>query len=151
MTTSSRGRSGALRPMLWLAVGFVAAQAYLYSAALLGHGPPSRPLPVPLFIPQAVALAALLRAPRRDWWLLLGEYGLLLTGQTIWVRGPLAWQNHLSNVGDVLEALLGALLLCRLIAIPPRFDALREVGRYAAVVLVAAAAGATWGAGVRLA
>src|SRR5690242_4305584 len=132
MATWSPGRSRVPRPMLWLAVGFVAAQAYLYSAALLGQGPASRPLPVPLFIPQAVALAVLLRAPRRDWWLLLIEYALLLTVQTVWVRGPLAWQNHLYNVGDLLEALLAALLLCRLIAIPPRFDALRDAGRYAA-------------------
>src|SRR3954454_19615850 len=129
MTMSPRW-SGAIRPALWLAVGFVAAQAYLYSAALLGRGPPSRPLPVPLFIPQAVMLAVLLRAPRHCWWLLLGEYGLLLTGQTLWVRGPLAWQNHLSNLGDLIEALLGALLVRRLIALPPRFDALRAVGLY---------------------
>jgi signal transduction histidine kinase len=139
-----------LRPMLWLALGFIAAQAYLYSAALLGRGPATRPLPVPLFIPQAVALSVLLLAPRRYWWLLLGEYGLLLTGQTLSVRGLLAWQSHLSNVGDLLEALIGALLLRRLIALPPRFEAPREVGLYAASVLAASAVSATWGAGVRL-
>jgi MASE1 protein len=138
-------RRWASSPVLWLAAGFGAARAFLYGAALLGRGPVTAPLPVPLFVPQAVVLPVLLLAPRRRWWLLLCGYYVLLGAQSLVVRGWPVLPLYLAfDVADVLGSLIAALLLRRLIALPPRFGASREVGLYAAGVLAAAAAGATW-------
>src|SRR5262249_47385025 len=123
---------------------------YQYTAVLpILSGLPLRP-PIPLFVPQALVLAVLLLTPARYWWLLLLEtYGLLLV-QGIWLAGLPAWYILLSNVANVLEPLTGALLLRRLVPLPPRFAALREVGPYVASVVAASMLGATWGATARM-
>src|ERR1051326_4569940 len=98
----------AARPMLLLAAGLTASEIYLYSAALLGRGPATQPLPVPLYIPQAVMLPILLLSPRRYWWLLLGEYYAEMAVHTIVVRGFLPWQLTLGTAGATLAERSGS-------------------------------------------
>src|SRR5262249_36497918 len=74
-----------------------------------------------------------------------------LTLNGLWVRGFQTWYFMLGNLADVLEALIGALLVRRLVGVSPRFEGLRETALYAASVLVAAAVSATWSAGARVA
>jgi signal transduction histidine kinase len=145
------GLRAAARPLLGLALGLIAAQLYLYAAALAALREASIGLPIPLFIPQAVVLAALLLTRPRYWWLLLLESYALRIVEGTWLAELPLWYIALSNVANVLEPLIGALLLRRFVSLPPRFAGLREVCVYALCVVTAAALGATWGTASRLA
>jgi signal transduction histidine kinase/integral membrane sensor domain MASE1 len=136
-------------PLFWLTLGLLASSVYLYGASLVrveGHYAP----PAPLFPPQAVILSVLLLTASRRWWLLLVvAYALRVTSGL--VGGIDARFTLVSNVAGVVEPLVGALLLRRVVKLPPRFAGLREVSRYAVCVVAASALGATLGATIRLA
>lgn len=76
--------------------------------------------------PNAVLLAALLLTPRRRWWVcLLAVLPAHLLAQGLM---GLPWTAVLINfAGNAGDALLGALLICRLTPEPKRFDRLRTV------------------------
>src|SRR5205085_12345925 len=61
-----------------------------------------------------------------------------------------AWYLFASNLANVIEPLIGAILLRRFIALPPGFDSVREVSMYVACVAAASAIGASWGATTRM-
>jgi signal transduction histidine kinase/integral membrane sensor domain MASE1 len=136
-----------LLPVLWLAVGLLANFVYVNAAsfsALFAAG-----LPLPLFPPQAIILSVLLLTPPRRWWLYLLAYYILQVAGGVYSHLPF-WYVLLSNVGNLIEPLVGALLLRRFIRLPPQFARLREVGIYVACVVVASLLGATWGATSRV-
>jgi signal transduction histidine kinase len=138
----------ALLPVFWLLVGLLASFVYTYTASF---PPPfsTISLPHPLFPQQAVILTILLLTPLRRWWLYLLVYYVLQV--VLGARGNLPlWYLLLSNVANVVEPLVGALLCRRFLSLPPRFARLREVGTYIACVMVASVAGATWGATSRV-
>ena len=138
-----------LQPIFWLAVGLLAGFVYLYGPAFAASGfTATEALPVPLFFSQAVILAVLLLTPRRWWWLYLLAYFGLQVVQGLWYGLSLEYAA-ISNVANVIEALLAAWLPSRFIALPPRFARLREVGIYVGCVVAAAAIGATWGTAIR--
>jgi signal transduction histidine kinase/integral membrane sensor domain MASE1 len=136
--------SDILRPALWLLVGLLASAAYLFGAQLV-PSPVSLNLPEPLYPPQAIVLAVLLLTPPRTWWFFLLEAYLFQVVVFLWMGYSPAptLAGHLANV---VEALLGAILVRRFIAIPPRFDTVWQFTIYAVCVTVAALVGATLGA-----
>src|SRR3954452_13910353 len=66
---------GALRPALWVLVGVLVGDAYLFG---LLQAPLVFVATVPLFLPQAVILSALLLTPPRRWWLPFVVYSVYL-------------------------------------------------------------------------
>jgi signal transduction histidine kinase/integral membrane sensor domain MASE1 len=136
-------------PTFWLLVGLFMSLAYGHVGfvfpALEGQ------LPYPFFPVQGVILAVLLMTPARHWGLYLALYYGILVLDGIWLSPlPLAtWYLLASNVANVLEPLVGALLLRRWMSLPPRFTHLREAVVYIACVALASAVGATWGATMR--
>jgi PAS domain S-box-containing protein len=138
-----------LQPVVWLTVGLLLSWIYLYGPAFaLSSITQTIQLPVPLFPSQAVILSVLLLTRRRWWWLYLGVYYALQVAQGLWYGLPPAY-TLISNIANVIEPLVGALLLSRFIELPPRFARLREVGIYVGCVIAASALGATWGAVTR--
>jgi signal transduction histidine kinase/DNA-binding response OmpR family regulator len=138
------------QPLVWLILGVLASYVYIYGPAFFVpalHGVP--PLPVPLFLPQAVMLAVLLLTPRSRWWLYLLVYYVLqiVLGAS---TGLPVWYAAQTNVGNVLEPLVGAFLITRFLTLPLRFERLQDLGIYVACVVAASVVGATWGATVRL-
>src|SRR3954454_2336418 len=101
-----------VRPLVWFTLGWLASCAYTFWPLLYGPSTTVRvpTLPLPLFPSQAVILAALLLTPRRQWWLYLTIYFVLQLVQGA-VTGLPGWFAVLSNVANVIEPLLGALLL----------------------------------------
>jgi signal transduction histidine kinase len=136
-----------LWPAFWLTVGLTASFAYKHAADFSPMT--SAGLPHPLFPSQAVILSVLLVTPARHWALYLAAYyaALVLEGMG-WSDLP-RWYLLVSNLANVAEPLVGALLLRRFISLPPHFSTLREVGVYVACVAAASAVGATWGATMR--
>jgi signal transduction histidine kinase len=138
-----------LWPAFWLVIGLSASFAYRHAANFTPMT--SAGLPHPLFPTQAVILSVLLTTSSRHWWLyLVAYYAALVLEGIAWSSLP-TWYLLVSNVANVIEPLVGALLLRHFIPLPPRFSHLREVGVYVACVTVAAAIGATWGATTRAA
>jgi signal transduction histidine kinase/integral membrane sensor domain MASE1 len=132
-------------PLIWLIVGVLVSLGY--NAVLWPLF--TFTLPLPLFPPQAVVLSVLLLTPTRHWWLYLVVYYLLLVAQGLWVN-PLVMYTLSSDVGDVIEPLIGAALVRRFVPRTDPFTQLRDVSVYAACVTVASAVGAIWGATARL-
>ncbi|HZO33031.1 MAG TPA: ATP-binding protein [Chloroflexota bacterium] len=133
-----------LWPAFWLLVGLLASAAYLFGAQLV-PAPVSLNLPEPLHPPAAIVLAVLLLTPPRTWWFFLVLAYAFQVAVFLWMGySPAATlTGHLANV---VEALLGAILVRRCIQVPPRFDTLWQFTIYAVCVTVAAVIGATLGA-----
>jgi signal transduction histidine kinase/DNA-binding response OmpR family regulator len=138
------------QPLVWLAVGLLASYVYIYGPAFFVPALPGiPPLPVPLFLPQAIMLAVLVLTPRSRWWLyLLVYYVLQVTLGTL--TGLYPWYAAQTNVANVLEPLIGAYLITRFVTLPLRFERLHDLGIYVACVVAASVVGATWGATIRL-
>ena len=128
--------AGEDRPLLLrtiVAVGGFAVVHYL--AALLGDNLIFPGTPVSVFWPaSAVLLAALLVAPRRTWWLfvlaVLPGYLLIVVPRGIPPRVVL-----IQLLGNCGLALLGAVVIHRLVGAPRRFD---RLGAMALFILVGA-------------
>jgi signal transduction histidine kinase/integral membrane sensor domain MASE1 len=136
-----------VRPLLWLVAGQLASTLYVYGTRLVRAPSPQAP-PVPLYPPTAILLAVLLLTPSRRWWLYVAVTFGMKVASNLWGGYPL-WFALLGQVPGVVEPLVGALLVRRFVAAPPRFARLGEVTRYAACVIAAAVLGATLGAAVR--
>jgi signal transduction histidine kinase len=132
-----------LRPIVWLLVGQLTSFIYLFAASFEMN------IPLPLFPPQAVILSVLLLTSRRHWWLYLLIYYAIQVVQGMLSSLPLPYYLS-SNIGNVLEPLVGASLFRRFV---PRsaqqFAQLRNVGIYVASVTLGSVVGATWGASIR--
>jgi signal transduction histidine kinase/integral membrane sensor domain MASE1 len=139
-------------PLLWLAAGLLASYLYmdaaLFSAVLFTDRVPIPTLPVPLFPPQAIILSVLLLTPLRRWWLYLVAYYAMQVAQGEWSGLPRGYAL-LSNVANVVEPLVGALLFRRLVPQFTQFTRLREVAIYVGCVTLGAMLGASWGAAAR--
>jgi len=135
---------GILWPAWWLLVGLVASAFYLFGARLV-PAPVSLNLPEPLYPPAAVVLAVLLLTPPHTWWVFLLEAYAFQVAVFLWMGySPAATlTGYLANM---VEALVGAILVRRCIQVPPRFDTLRQLAVYAVCVTIAAVIGATLGA-----
>jgi signal transduction histidine kinase len=144
----SAGLHAVALPTFWLTVGLLACFAYKHAADFTPMT--SAGLPHPFFPAQAVILAVLLMTPVRHWWLYLAVYYVMLVAEGVWWSDLPSWYLLVSNVANVMEPLVGALLLHRFISLPPRFDSLYEVGVYVACVAAASALGASWGAMARM-
>jgi signal transduction histidine kinase/integral membrane sensor domain MASE1 len=98
-----------------------------------------------LFPPYAVLTAALVVSPRRDWiwyFLICG----LAHFSTHWPQFSLTWVLG-ADVANMTRSLVAALLLIRLLGIPPRMDNLRQLALFfVSAGVVAPAVGATIGA-----
>jgi len=98
-----------------------------------------------LFPPYAVLTAALVVSRRRHW------VGLILVASlahfvTHWPQWSLSWVL-LADVGNIVRALVAALLIERWLGKTPQLDGVRRLGAFlAAAVLIAPATGATLGA-----
>jgi integral membrane sensor domain MASE1 len=128
---------GALRPTLWVLFGMLVHDVYLFG----GLGP-AFVAPVPLFLPQAVILSALLLTPPRRWWLPLVVYFAYLVVHGIWRANPLGLAVFV-NVANVIEALAGAVLVRRFVPRFTEFSTLTSVSAYVACVTLASILGAT--------
>src|SRR4249920_203073 len=94
-------------PLAWLIAGVLLSFNYCrFSGSLLVHS-----LPLPLYPQQGVILAVLLLTPPRRWWLYLGVYYVLQVSLGLISPDVPVWYITLSNVGNVIEPLLGAYLL----------------------------------------
>jgi hypothetical protein len=102
-------------PLAWLLVGLLASFLYMHGAAVTALL--TADVPVPLFPPQAVILSVLLLTPPRRWWLYLLTYYAIQVAQGEWYGLP-HWYVLLSNVANVVEPLVGALLLRHFIPLP---------------------------------
>ena len=136
--------SGIMWPTWWLLVGLLASASYLFGARLVPI-PASLNLPEPLYPPVAIVLAVLLLTPSRTWWVFLLEAYAFQVALFLWMGySPAATlTGHLANM---VEALVGAILVRRFIQVPPRFDTLWQYTVYAVCVTIAAVIGATLGA-----
>jgi len=135
-------------PTFWLLVGLFVSLAYGHVGfvfpAIFG------PLPYPFFPVQGVILAVLLMTPVRHWGWFLTLYYVIQVLDGLWFLPMPTWYILLSNVANVLEPLVGALLLRRWMPLPPRFTHLREAVIYIACVALASAIGAVWGSTTRV-
>jgi signal transduction histidine kinase/DNA-binding response OmpR family regulator/integral membrane sensor domain MASE1 len=137
------------QPLVWLTVGVLASYVYIFGPAFFVPALPGiPPLPVPLFPPQAIMLAVLLLTPRSRWWLYLLVYYALQIVLGSYTGLPV-WYAAQTNVANVLEPLIGAYLITRLLKLPVRFDRLRDLEVYVGCVVAGSVVGATWGAIVR--
>src|SRR4051812_48428940 len=136
--------SGILWPAGWLLVGLLASAAYSFGAQLVPI-PVSLDLPDPLYPPAAIVLAVLLLTPPRTWWVFLLEAYAFQVAVFLWMGySPAATlTGYLANM---VEALVGAILVCRFIQAPPRFETLWQFTVYGVCVTIAAVIGATLGA-----
>src|SRR4030095_4002909 len=92
----------------------------------------------------AFILATLLLIPRGCWALpLMVTYGYLVVHGILRSNPP--GYSVVVNVADVIEPLVGALLVGRLVAGPLQFRTLQSVSSYSAAVILGAAAGALLG------
>jgi len=105
--------------------------------------------PVPLFLPQAVILSALLLTPPRRWWLPLVVYSVYLLVHAL-LRGNPLWHAAGVNVADLIEPLVGAILIRALVPGSAEFSRLTSVSAYVACVTVGAILSATWASTVRI-
>jgi signal transduction histidine kinase/integral membrane sensor domain MASE1 len=137
-----------LWPAFWLFVGLLLSTFYLFGAALV-PAPFSDNLPEPLYPPEAIVLAALLLTPARRWWLLLIEAYVFEVVVFLWM-GYRPLPTLLGHGANLIEPLVGALLVRRFMPTPPRFDTVRQVSLYTVSVSVASAVGATLGAATLL-
>jgi len=133
-----------LWPSFWLLVGLVLSACYLFGAALVPT-PFSNNLPEPLYPPEAIVLAVLLLTPARRWWVFLLEAYIFQVTLFLWM-GYRPGPTLIGHGANVVEPLVGALLIRQYMPVPPRFDTLRQVSLYAVCVSVASALGATLGA-----
>jgi two-component system, LuxR family, sensor kinase FixL len=116
---------------LLLAIGY-------YAGVQVGIALTFAPNPVStLWPPNAILLAALLLTPPRAWWLMIAavlpahlaaelSLGVPLTMAACWF------------VSNVSEALLGAVVLVRLLNGPPRFERVRDLSVFLAVAVLLA-------------
>jgi signal transduction histidine kinase/integral membrane sensor domain MASE1 len=141
--------AGSALPTFWLLVGLFVSLAYGH-VGFVFPWMVSGQLPYPFFPVQGVILAVLLMTPARHWgWYLALYYAIeVLDGVAFSTLPP--WYLVISNVANVLEPLVGALLLSRWMPLPPRFTHLREAVVYIACVALASAIGAAWGATMRV-
>ena len=121
--------SGIIWPTWWLLVGLLASTFYLFGARLVPI-PVSLNLPEPLYPPAAIVLAVLLLTPPRTWWVFLLAAYAFQVAVFLWMGySPAATlTGHLANM---VEALVGAILVRRFIQAPPRFDTLWQFTLYA--------------------
>ena len=137
-------------PTFWLLFGLFVSLAYghigFVFSVVLGD------LPYPFFPVQGVILAVLLMTPARHWGWYLALYYVIQVLDGLWLSPfPLqTWYVLVSNVANVLEPLVGALLLRRWMSLPPRFTHLREAVIYIGCVALASAVGAAWGSTTRV-
>jgi two-component system, LuxR family, sensor kinase FixL len=115
-----------LIPPAALMIGYVGGVA-------LGMALTFDPVPVStLWPPNAIVLAALLLSPVRRWWLLLAVLFPVHMAAEYCLGVPLRMASlwYLSNV---TEALLGAVLMLRILGRAPRFDRTRDVATFIAI------------------
>lgn len=130
-----------VRPIVWLIIGLLVS--YAYTGFVTGLF--AITLPHPLFPPQAVILSVLLLTPASRWWLYLLVYYVMQVGQGIAQSNLELPYNVTSNIANVLEPLVGALLIRRFVTRPRQiFEQPRDVGIYITCVTVGSIAGATW-------
>jgi signal transduction histidine kinase len=135
-----------LRPTLWVLFGLLLTDVYLFIALA---APPGYVAPIPLFLPQAVTLSALLLTPPRRWWLLLAVYYVYLVVHGILRSNPPLFMA-LSEVADLIGAFVGAALVLRFAPRATSFTTLRSISIFAACVAVACALSASWGTMARV-
>ena len=86
----------------------------------------------------------LLLTPPRTWWIFLLEAYAFQVAMFLWMGySPAATMT--GYVANMIEALLGAILVLRFVQVPPRFDTLGQFTVYAVCVTCAAVIGATLG------
>jgi signal transduction histidine kinase/integral membrane sensor domain MASE1 len=135
-----------VRPIFWLIVGLLVS--YLYTGFVTNVF--AITLPHPLFLPQAVILSVLLLTPAHRWWLYLLVYYAMQIAQGVQSELELTYVLA-SNLANVAEPLVGALLVRRFVTRPLQiFEQPRDVGVYIACVTVGSVVGASWGALTRL-
>jgi signal transduction histidine kinase len=136
-----------LLPFAWLTVGLVVA--FGYSEGFSGLF--SMTLPLPLFLGQAIILSTLLLTQKRHWWAYLTVYYVLLVAEGVLGGRHLSLVYAFSsNVANVVEPLLGALLVRHFVSRPQPFSQLRDTCTYFACVALGSVAGATIGATARI-
>jgi signal transduction histidine kinase len=113
---------------------FVAA--YLGSFIVCERGYASAEVPSPFWLPDSVILAALLLAPRNQWWFFLAAISpvRLVVGS---VPGTPLWFQLVTIANDTGKALLSAWLVQRLIGRRVRLETLNELLVFIGVAAVA--------------
>ena len=153
MTTSALQKESGLRPapenvrarsVLRLGARVALVSAAYYAGAIFGitFGLPPSGIAT-IWPPNAIVLAALFLAPPRVWWV----YLLALVPTHLYVvanfQGPVPLTVMFSQVAaNVVQVVVAAVAVRRVVEAPPRFDSLREVAWYVllAVALVPALA-----------
>jgi len=81
-----------------------------------------------IWLPQGVLLAALVLTPPRRWWLYLVAALFVYLQLTSPLEGQVPIDAALVRfAGDAAQAVVGAIVLRRLVGIPPRFDVFRHM------------------------
>jgi integral membrane sensor domain MASE1 len=132
-------------PLLWLVGGFVLARVYVRGLIFPGD----RLAPVPIYVSEAIILAALLLTPQRRWWLYLAVYYVSLTVDRVFIGNTALGYVLLSNTVNVVQPLIGAALVRHFVRSPQLFDSLRNVAIYLACITTAELIGSLWGASLR--
>ncbi|HEY1291776.1 MAG TPA: ATP-binding protein [Chloroflexota bacterium] len=136
-----------VRPIFWLIIGLLVS--YLYTGFVTGLF--AITLPHPLFPPQAVILSVLLLTNASRWWLYLLVYYAMQVAQGVFQSNLELPYILASNIANVFEPLVGALLVRRFVARPRQiFEQPCDVGIYITCVTVGSIVGASWGAMTRL-
>jgi len=105
----------------------------------------------PFWIPDSILLCALLRSPKRYWWIFLLAPLPIRLFTSVPPEHPL-WFLLGTYLVDSAKGLFAALVLCRVLRNPSRLSSFRDLGWFALVaVLIVPAAGALAGAELRYA
>ena len=130
---SRSDKSTVLSPWLGTVLGFIAFVIAYYLAFRFGtsFGPV---LASPFWFPDAVLLCALLKSRRELWWIfILGTLPIrLYYGATI---GLPTWFLLASFANNSAQVLVTALLLCRFMRNPLRFESVRDFAIFVAIAV----------------
>src|SRR5262245_59674001 len=134
-------------PILWVVLGLLAFDLYIFAGRFIPSQFTNVPIS-PLYLPVAVVTSVLVLTPQRRWWLYLLSTYLFQVALYTGFGYPLVF-NLVAEAPTVIEPLIAAYLLSRLIPLPPQFASLREVIIYAGCVIAAAMISAFMGAGLQ--
>jgi two-component system, LuxR family, sensor kinase FixL len=130
--------------VLWFAVYIAAYFLAFRYGTFFGHSNPS-----PFWFPDSILLCALLRTRPRDWWLFIAVALPIRMLFTVPLHLP-GWYILASFALDAVKAVVGAVILRRLLVDPLRLDTVREFLLFILVaVLAVSAVSAFAGAAIR--